>query len=83
MRVLLKLLAALLVFGLAVGAGVTWAGAGGVVETVEETALGADVTAAQRARTEAATGLDVTAPGFPAEMVDDEPEEAGYEVTRT
>ena len=32
-------------------------------------------------RLEAATGLDVTAPGFPAEMVDDEPEEPGYEVT--
>ena len=31
-------------------------------------------------RLEEATGLDITAPGFPAEMVDDEPEEAGYEV---
>ncbi|MEL7166203.1 MAG: NAD(P)-dependent oxidoreductase [Pseudomonadota bacterium] len=31
-------------------------------------------------RLEEATGLDVTAPGFPAEMVDDEPEEAGAEV---
>ncbi|MEO0744453.1 MAG: NAD-binding protein, partial [Pseudomonadota bacterium] len=31
-------------------------------------------------RLEAATGLDVTAPGFPAEMVDDEPEEPGAEV---
>ena len=31
-------------------------------------------------RLEDATGLDVTAPGFPAEMVDDEPEEPGYEV---
>ena len=31
-------------------------------------------------RLEAATGLDVTAPGFPAEMVDDEPEEVGAEV---
>lgn len=31
-------------------------------------------------RLEEATGLDVTAPGFPAEMVDDEPEEPGYEV---
>ena len=31
-------------------------------------------------RLEDATGLDVRAPGFPAEMVDDEPEEAGYEV---
>ncbi|CTQ51494.1 2-(hydroxymethyl)glutarate dehydrogenase [Roseibium album] len=31
-------------------------------------------------RLEDATGLDVRAPGFPAEMLDDEPEEAGYEV---
>ena len=31
-------------------------------------------------RLEEATGLDITAPGFPAEMIDDEPEEAGYEV---
>ena len=31
-------------------------------------------------RLEAATGLDVRAPGFPPEMVDDEPEEPGYEV---
>ena len=31
-------------------------------------------------RLEEATGLDVTASGFPAEMVDDEPEEPGYEV---
>ncbi|WP_299816942.1 NAD(P)-dependent oxidoreductase [uncultured Roseibium sp.] len=31
-------------------------------------------------RLEQATGLEVLAPGFPAEMVDDEPEEAGYEV---
>ncbi|WP_298570867.1 NAD(P)-dependent oxidoreductase [uncultured Aliiroseovarius sp.] len=31
-------------------------------------------------RLEEATGLDITAPGFPAGMVDDEPEEAGYEV---
>ena len=31
-------------------------------------------------RLEEAAGLDITAPGFPAEMVDDEPEEAGYEV---
>jgi len=31
-------------------------------------------------RLEDATGLDVTAPGFPKEMVDDEPEEQGYEV---
>jgi len=32
-------------------------------------------------RLEEATGLDITAPGFPAEMTDDEPEEPGYEVT--
>jgi len=31
-------------------------------------------------RLEDATGLDITAPGFPAEMFDDEPEEVGYEV---
>jgi 3-hydroxyisobutyrate dehydrogenase len=31
-------------------------------------------------RLEEATGLDITAPGFPAEMVDDEPEAPGYEV---
>ncbi|MBJ31601.1 MAG: 3-hydroxyisobutyrate dehydrogenase [Acidimicrobiaceae bacterium] len=31
-------------------------------------------------RLEEPTGLDVRAPGFPAEMVDDEPEEPGYEV---
>lgn len=31
-------------------------------------------------RLEDATGLSVLAPGFPAEMVDDEPEEPGYEV---
>lgn len=31
-------------------------------------------------RLEDATGLDITAPGFPAEIVDDEPEEPGYEV---
>jgi len=31
-------------------------------------------------RLEEATGLDVTAPGFPWEMVDDEPEEVGGEV---
>ena len=31
-------------------------------------------------RLEDATGLDITAPGFPSEMKDDEPEEAGYEV---
>ena len=31
-------------------------------------------------RLEEATGLDVTAPGFPPEMVDDEPEEPGAEV---
>ncbi len=31
-------------------------------------------------RLEEATGLDIRAPGFPPEMTDDEPEEAGYEV---
>ena len=31
-------------------------------------------------RLEEATGLDIRAPGFPAEMTDDEPEESGYEV---
>lgn len=31
-------------------------------------------------RLEEATGLDIRAPGFPAEMSDDEPEEPGYEV---
>ena len=31
-------------------------------------------------RLEAAAGVEILAPGFPAEMVDDEPEEAGYEV---
>ncbi|HKL46305.1 MAG TPA: NAD(P)-dependent oxidoreductase [Roseovarius sp.] len=31
-------------------------------------------------RLEDATGLDIRAPGFPAQMTDDEPEEAGYEV---
>lgn len=34
-------------------------------------------------RLEEATGLRILAPGFPAEMVDDEPEEAGYEVIPT
>jgi 3-hydroxyisobutyrate dehydrogenase len=34
-------------------------------------------------RLEDATGLDITAPGFPDEMVDDEPEELGYEVIPT
>jgi len=32
-------------------------------------------------RLEDATGLDIRAPGFPDEIVDDEPEEPGYEVT--
>ena len=32
-------------------------------------------------RLEDATALDIRAPGFPAEMVDDEPEERGAEVT--
>ncbi|WP_298836514.1 NAD(P)-dependent oxidoreductase [uncultured Roseobacter sp.] len=31
-------------------------------------------------RLEEATGLDIRAPGFPQELVDDEPEERGYEV---
>ncbi len=31
-------------------------------------------------RLEDATGLSVTAPGFPAELIDDEPEESGAEV---
>jgi 3-hydroxyisobutyrate dehydrogenase len=31
-------------------------------------------------RLEEATGADITAPGFPSEMPDDEPEEPGYEV---
>ena len=31
-------------------------------------------------RLEEATGLDILAPGFPAELTDDEPEEPGYEV---
>ncbi len=31
-------------------------------------------------RLEEATGLDITAPGFPDALFDDEPEEAGYEV---
>ena len=31
-------------------------------------------------RLEEATGLDIRAPGFPAELIDDEPEEPGYEV---
>ena len=34
-------------------------------------------------RLEAATGLDITAPGFPDDIVDDEPEEPGYEVVPT
>ena len=31
-------------------------------------------------RLEDATGLDITAPGFPLELIDDEPEESGYEI---
>ncbi len=31
-------------------------------------------------RLEEATGIDIRAPGFPAEILDDEPEESGYEV---
>ncbi|MEM9578308.1 MAG: NAD(P)-dependent oxidoreductase [Pseudomonadota bacterium] len=34
-------------------------------------------------RLEEATGLDIRAPGFPSELVDDEPEERGYEVRPT
>ena len=34
-------------------------------------------------RLEEATGLSILAPGFPAEMLDDEPEEPGYEVVPT
>ncbi len=34
-------------------------------------------------RLEEATGLSILAPGFPAEMLDDEPEEPGYEVIPT
>ena len=34
-------------------------------------------------RLEDATGLTITAPGFPSELVDDESEEAGYEVIPT
>jgi 3-hydroxyisobutyrate dehydrogenase len=33
-------------------------------------------------RLEEATGLSILAPGFPAEMVDEEAEERGYEVVR-
>jgi len=33
-------------------------------------------------RLEEATGLSITAPGFPAELVDDEPEACGWEVRR-
>jgi 3-hydroxyisobutyrate dehydrogenase len=31
-------------------------------------------------RLEEAAGVEILAPGFPAEMCDDEPEQAGYEV---
>ena len=34
-------------------------------------------------RLEEAVGVDILAPGFPAEMLDDEPEEPGYEVIPT
>ena len=34
-------------------------------------------------RLEEATGLEILAPGFPAEMIDDEPEELGHEVIAT
>lgn len=33
-------------------------------------------------RLEEATGLSILAPGFPAEIVDDEPEDTGYEIVR-
>ncbi|MCG6904891.1 MAG: NAD(P)-dependent oxidoreductase [Rhodobacter sp.] len=33
-------------------------------------------------RLEDATGLEILAPGFPSEMLDDEPEEPGYEIVR-
>ena len=33
-------------------------------------------------RLEEATGLSITAPGFPTELIDDEPEERGKEVFR-
>lgn len=33
-------------------------------------------------RLELATGLEIRAPGFPTELVDDEPEEPGYEIRR-
>lgn len=33
-------------------------------------------------RLEEATGADIRYPGFPSEMIDDEPEEQGYEVGR-
>jgi len=33
-------------------------------------------------RLEEAAGVEILAPGFPAEMLDDEPEQAGYEVVR-
>ena len=34
-------------------------------------------------RLEEACGIDILAPGFPAEMTDDEPEEPGFEVVPT
>ncbi|MGB0959840.1 MAG: NAD(P)-dependent oxidoreductase, partial [Halocynthiibacter sp.] len=34
-------------------------------------------------RLEDATGHSILAPGFPPEMIDDEPEEPGYEVVPT
>ncbi|MEM1352053.1 MAG: NAD(P)-dependent oxidoreductase [Pseudomonadota bacterium] len=33
-------------------------------------------------RLEDATGLDIRAPGFPSELIDEEPEEPGYEIVR-
>lgn len=34
-------------------------------------------------RLEDASGLEIRAPGFPTELIDDEPEEPGYEITRS
>ena len=48
-------------------------------EAVEKWGHGANSPSIIR-RYEEPAGLDIRAPGFPAEMVDDEPEEPGYEV---
>ena len=42
--------------------------------------MGVGQASQDRKRLEEATGLSILAPGFPAEMVDDEPEALGYEV---